>query len=75
MILDSRGPLCAKNGVAPGPGHVGFTHASRHPADGLVCPPSAKNGHRGLFDQLVGTREQRERHCDPQCLSGFKVDH
>jgi hypothetical protein len=40
----------------------------------VPLPDIAANSTRRLFDQLVGAGLQRERHGEPECLSGLEVD-
>ena len=40
-----------------------------------ACLKGARNGSRGLFDYLVGGRDQRQWHFDAERLRGVEVEH
>jgi hypothetical protein len=42
----------------------------------MGCPLWAITGHwRSLFDHLVGAREQRRRHSEPERLGGLQINY
>ena len=71
----SKADMCSAKG------HVRFTPKSGHVRCTSPCLLSAKSGlyapqRKGLlFDHLVGTVEQRPRHCKIECFGSLEIDH
>src|SRR5262252_5134971 len=75
------------DGLHPGTTHprsrladVRSATESGQTADMSLCPLCAKAdicsaANCGLFDYLVGGREQRRGHCEAERLGSFEVDH
>src|SRR5215469_10390885 len=71
----------SKADIAAPPTNVRFTPKSRHWNSVSKCRLCAKSRHSALrqrlalFDHLVGTRDQRLRHGESECLRGFEIDY